>query len=261
MPLLLVASLAWPAPGPARAGDPNRAAAVKARGDLHVCIWPEYFSISYRNPRSGDLAGIDIDLARDFARRLGVRALFVETTPRDFMDRLEDDACDIAMFGVGITPQRAARVDFAEPYLVSPVYGVTTRDNRIVRGWDDIDQPGNAVAVAAGTYMEPLMRAALRHAELVSVAPPQTREAELQSGRVDVFMSDFPYTRRMLLLHEWVRIIEPPDGFGATRYAHAVPKDEPAWLAEVNAFEAAARQDGTLLRAAERNGLAPIVLR
>jgi hypothetical protein len=78
---------------------------------------------------------------------------------------------------------------------------------------------------------------------------------------VDVFMSDFPYTRRMVMAQEWVRIIEPPKGFGETRYAHAVAKGDPAWLAVVDGFVAAAREDGTLARAAERNGLAPILLR
>ena len=245
----------------AAAQPADRRAAVQARGELRVCIWPDYFAITYLNPRSDALAGIDIDLARDFARRLGVRARFVETNFRDFMDRLEEDACDIAMFGVGITPQRAERIAFASPYLSSPVYGVTTEGNRHITRWEDIDRPGNAVAVAAGTFMEPLMRETLRHASIVSVVPPMRREAELASGRVDVFMSDFPYTRRLAATQDRLRIIEPPAGFGETRYAHAVAKGDPAWLAVVNDFIAAARADGTLARAAERHGLTPILVR
>lgn len=247
--------------GPAAAQAAGRQAAVQARGTLRVCIWPDYFAITYRNPRSDELTGIDIDLAHDFARRLGVRPSFVETNFRDFMDRLEADDCDVAMFGVGITPQRAARVAFAAPYLSSPVFGVTTEGNRHITRWEDIDRPGNAVAVAAGTFMEPLMRETLRQASIVSVAPPMRREAELESGRVDVFMSDFPYTRRLAETQDRLRIIQPPPGFGETRYAHAVAKGDPAWLAIVNGFIAAARADGTLARAAERHGLTPILVR
>lgn len=249
----------WEAP--AHAQQPDLLAAIRARGEIRVCIWPEYFAISYRNPRNGELEGIDIDLARDFARRLGVSVAFIETNFRDFMDRLEQRACDVAMFGVGITPQRAARVDFARPYLSSVVYAVTTRDNRIIQRWEDLDRPGNNIAVAAGTFMDPLMRETVRHATIDVVAPPRTREAELQAGRVDAFMSDFPYTRRMVLMHDWVRVIAPPDRFGETRYAHAVPKNEPALLAAVNAFVAAAEADGTLARSAERHGLTPILIR
>ncbi len=246
---------------PSAATVGSRLEAIRARGALQVCIWPDYFAISFRNPRNGALEGIDIDMAHALARRLGVSLTLVDTNFGEFMDRLAAGRCDIAMFGVGITPARAARVDFSDPYLISRVYGVVRRDNRELRSWADIDQPGVVVAVAAGTVMEPLMRESLRKAELLVVRPPQTREAELQSGRADVFMSDYPYTRRMVLMHDWVRIIEPPGPFGETRYAYAVAKGDAAWLAEVNAFLAAARADGTLARAAEAHGLGAIVVR
>lgn len=251
------AAVAQPVPQPA--SETPRLEAIRARGALRVCIWPDYFAISYRNPRNSEMEGIDIDMARALAQRLGVRLDLVDTSFAEFMDRLAEHRCDIAMFGVGVTAARAARVDFSTPYLISRVYGVASRDNRRLRSWVDIDQPGVVVAVAAGTVMEPLMRGTLRQAELLVVRPPQTREAELQSGRADVFMSDYPYTRRMVLMHDWVRIIDPPGPIGETVYAYAVAKGDPAWLAEVNAFLVAARADGTLARAAEAHRLTPIV--
>ena len=114
--------------------------------------------------------------------------------------------------------------------------------------------------VAAGTLMEPLMRRTLQRAELLVVRPPSTRDAEVQAGRANLFVSDFPYTRRMLLRHDWVRIIEPPGRFGETAYAHAVPKGQPAWLAEVDA-PVAAKADGSLAGAAARHGPTPILVR
>jgi ABC-type amino acid transport substrate-binding protein len=102
----------------------SRLEAIRARGALQVCIWPDYFSISFRNPRNGQLEGIDIDMAGALARRLGVSLTLVDTSFADFMNKLEAGACDIAMFGVGVTPARAARVEFSDPYLISRVYGV-----------------------------------------------------------------------------------------------------------------------------------------
>ena len=236
-------------------------AGIRTRQDVAVCMWPEYFAISYRNPRNSELEGIDIDMARSLAARLGVTLRFVETNFAEFMNRLEAGDCDIAMMAVGVLPARAERVAFSKPYMASPVYGVTTRESTRIHAFPDIDQAGVTVAVAAGTLMEPLMRTTLRRAELLVVRPPNTREAEVQAGRADVFMSDFPYTRRMLLMHDWARIIEPPAGFGETLYAYALPKGDAAWLAEVNAFLEVAKGNGTLARAAARNGLTPILLR
>lgn len=240
---------------------PPRLEAIRARGEVRVCIWPDYFAISFRNPRNNELEGIDIDMARALGQRLGVRVGFVETSFAVFMDRLEAGDCDIAMMAVGITPARAQRVAFSRPYMASPVYAVTHRASSRVRSWADIDTPGTVVAVAAGTVMEPLMNRTLRRAELLVVPPPRTREAEVLAGRADVFMSDFPYTRRMVAMHDWAQVIEPPDRFGETLYGWAIPQNDAAWLNEVNGFLAAARADGTLARAAARHGLTPILLR
>ncbi len=254
----LAAPLATP-PGTG-GGVVERLAAIRARGEIQVCMWAEYFAISYRNPRNGELEGIDIDMARALATRLSVRLAFVETNFAEFMDRLDEGACDIAMMGVGINPPRARRVAFTKPYLASPVYAVTTRTNTRMQTWRDIDTPGTVVAVAAATVMEPLMRENLRNAELMVVRAPRTREGEVLSGRADVFMSDFPYTRRMVLMHDWARVIDPPGRFGETLYAYALPRNDQAWLNEVNAFLERSRLDGTLARAAQRHGLTPIVL-
>ena len=163
-----------PTPPPTQVSAlPPRLEAIRARGEIRVCIWPDYFAISFRNPRNSELEGIDIDLARALAARLSVRLTFVETNFAVFMDRVEAGDCDIAMMGVGITPARAQRVAFSRPYLASPVYAVTTRNNPRIRNWADIDTPGTVVAVAAGTIMEPLMSRTLRRAELMVVAPPR----------------------------------------------------------------------------------------
>ncbi len=264
---LILAQNSPPAPAQPPAASPPAAPAraerlpvIRARGEVRVCMWPEYFAISYRNPRNGELEGIDIDMARALAARLNVRLTFVETNFGEFMDRIEDQSCDIAMMAVGITPPRAQRIAFSKPYLASPVYAVTTRTNTRIQAWRDIDSPGTVVAVAAGTIMEPLMRDALRNAELMVVRMPRTREGEILSGRADVFMSDYPYTRRMVLMHDWARVIDPPGRFGETLYAYAVQRNDAAWLNEVNAFLERARLDGTITRSATRHGLAPILL-
>jgi ABC-type amino acid transport substrate-binding protein len=238
----------------------SRLEAVQQAGELRVCIWPAYFAVSYRNPQSNHLEGIDIDLAREFAADLGVRPTFVDTSFVAFMDELENDRCDVAMFSVGVTEKRSRRVAFSAPYLCSDIYAVTTKTQRRVKTWEDIDQPGVVVAVQLGTYMEPLMRRLLKQAQILIVAPPRAREAEVQSGRADVFISDYPYTRRMLLFYDWTRVIEAPAPISPTNYAYAVKRGDPAWLARVDTFVAAIKKDGRLAGAAARHGLSAIVV-
>jgi ABC-type amino acid transport substrate-binding protein len=246
---------------PTLASGSDRLAQIAARKELRVCIWPQYYAISFRNPRNGELQGIDIDMAAALASDLGVTRKFVESSFGTFMDDLDRDKCDIAMFAIGDTPARRARVDLSEPHLRSGMYAITTRTNAAIASWGDIDRPGHVVAVQKGTVMEPYMRESLRQARLSVVTPPQTREEELLAGRADVFMTDYPYAQRMRFQHDWAAVIAPPEPVAPTNYGYAVRKGEAAWLARVNAFVTAVKKDGRLARAAATHGLTPIVVK
>jgi cyclohexadienyl dehydratase len=233
---------------------------VKATGKVRVCIWTEYYGITFRNPRTQALVGIDIDLSKEFAKDMGVRLEYVESSFAKLVDDLKQDKCDVAMHAVGITPQRQQHLVFSEPYLRSDIYGVTTKSSRLVRNWEDIDKPGVVVAVQAGTFMEPVMQSTLKNAKLVVVRPPRTREQELESGRVDVFMTDYPYSRRLLDNADWAKLITPPSVFHLVSYAYAMKPGDEEWRASLNRFVERIKRDGRLEGAAKKVGLSGIVI-
>lgn len=234
---------------------------VQASGAVRVCIWPEYYGITYRHPRTQQLVGLDIDLATELGRDLNLRVQHVDSSFATLVDDLKAERCDVAMFAVAMLPQRMEHLRFTRPYLQSDIYAITTKSNRAVQRWADIDQPGVAVAVQAGTFMEPVMRAALKQARLVSIQPPATRERELEAGRVDVFMTDYPYSRRLLDNADWARLIAPPTRFHPLPYAYAVRPGDEGWLALLDRFVQRIQADGRLEAAARRHGLAEVVQR
>ena len=229
-------------------------------GELRVCIWPAYYGISYRNPKTRLLSGLDIDIAAELGRELGVAVRYIDSNFQKLADRLKQDECDIAMHGVGITPARSSQLQFTKPTMRSDVYAIASRSSGAVRRWEDLDQPGRVIAVQAGTIMEPLMRQYLKQARLLAVQPPQTREQEVESGRADAFMTDFPYSRRMLALTDWARLVSAPAPFHLTDYAYALAPGDTSLLDRVNLFIDALRQDGRLQRFASRHQLDPVVV-
>jgi ABC-type amino acid transport substrate-binding protein len=256
---MLLLAVGLSAFGPAKAGAVLDR--VSQRGELRVCVWPDYYGISYRNPKTRQFTGLDIDLSIEFARELGARLQHIDSSFVTLADDLLKDRCDIAMFAVGVLPQREKVLRFSQPYLQSDIYAVTTRSSRVVRRWEDIDQPGVQVAVQAGTFMEPVMRESLQRARLVVIQPPSTREQELEAGRVDVFMTDYPYGRRLLDNAEWARLISPPYPFHVLPYAYAIRPGDDEWLTRINRFVNDMRQDGRLESAARRHRLSEIVAR
>ncbi|MBP8840541.1 MAG: amino acid ABC transporter substrate-binding protein, partial [Giesbergeria sp.] len=197
-------------------------ARIQSTGQVRVCIWPDYYGISLRDPRTQQLTGIDIDLAHELARDLGTSVQFVDSSFARLVPDVLQERCDVAMFAIGIIPQRQQVLRFTRPYLASDVMAITTRSNRRIRTWADIDQPGTIVAVAKGTLHEPLMRERLKNAELIAPATPHAREQEVLSGRADVFITDFPYSRRMLATTDWARLVAPSGTYHLTSYAWAV---------------------------------------
>lgn len=235
-------------------------AAIRARGELRVCIWPGFFGMSWRNPRSAELEGVDIDMARALGERLRLRLNFVLTIPGEFIPQLESNGCDIAMSGVTVTAERSQRLAFSKPYFSAALTGIANRASARVRNWQEIDRPGVLVAVSRGSQAEEVMRQTLAQAELSVMRPPRQGEAEVLSGRADVLVANLPYAQGLAAQQGWVRLLEAPPGFGNTLMAYAVARGDAAWLAEVNNFLAAAKADGSLARAAERQGLQGLVV-
>lgn len=238
----------------------SRLEQILAAGEMKVCIWPDYFAITYRNPRTQVLEGIDIDMAKAFAEQLKVRLTLVESSFATLVENLSNGSCDIAMHGVGIRDSRKPQMAFSKPYLASGIYAVGTKENSHIKTWDDIDRPGNVAVVQKGTYMEPVIKAAFKQAEVTVVDSFKAREQEVLSGRADVFMTDYPYGKRMANLTEWAVLMAPKQPLAKTFYAYAVPKGETEWLAEVDRFLATMKANGQLKAFAAKNGLSEIVV-
>ena len=238
----------------------EREKSIKDSGQLRVCIWPDYFSISYKNIKTGNLEGIDIKLAQELASDLNAKVKFVPTHFGIFMKDIEQDKCDIAMFGVGRTKQRMERIDFSEPYLSSGMYGIASKSHPVINSWEDMDQPGIVVSVQKGTYMENAMKSSLKHAQVVPVIKHSQREVEVRSGRADVFITDYPYGQKMITNYDWAKLLTPQQKTQQFEYAYAIKKGQPEWLARVNQFVSDIKKDGRLLQHARTYNLEPIAI-
>lgn len=241
------------------APSPNRLSRILSSREVRICIWPDYYGITYRDPKNRQLSGIDFDLATELGKDLGVAIRFVDSSFASLIDDVLGERCDLAMFAIGITPARAEKLRFTRPHLASDVYAITTRSNRRIRSWADIDQPGVIAAVAQGTLHETVMRDKLKQAALTVTRTPHEREQEVESGRADLFFTDFPYSRRMLEKTDWARLVAPTGPYHITPYGWAMKPGDDPWFNRIERFMSDIKRDGRLAAAAQRHGLTPIV--
>lgn len=212
---------------------------------LRVCMYPLYYAISFRNPKTNELGGLDVDLAKELAAELGAELQFVESSFGTFVADLQANKCEIGMFALGATLKRAQAVEFSKPYMLASVYAVS-RSGGKVKTWADLDQPGVKIAVLLGSYIESVAKSYFKQATVVSIQPPTTREAELSAGRVDAILVDYPTVLRAKEEFDWATSLDPPGKLAPTLVAYAISPGDQIWLNYVNLFIDTIKLDGRL---------------
>lgn len=110
-------------------------------------------------------AGISVDLARELARRAGLAVDFVcFDAAKPSFDTVRSGAADIGF--LAREPARAAEVDFTAPYVLIEGTYMVRRDSSL-RSVEDVDRPGNRIAVGPGAAYDLYLTRTLRHATLV----------------------------------------------------------------------------------------------
>jgi len=103
----------------AQGDQPPDIARITAAGELRIAmtsdLWPPFFYLN----KQQKLAGLDIDIATEIARRLGVRVRFVREakTFDEIVTMVVDRRADIAVAYLSDTLDRAKLVRFTRPYV------------------------------------------------------------------------------------------------------------------------------------------------
>jgi cyclohexadienyl dehydratase len=170
-------------------GKPPSVQVIKRVGVLRVGMTGDYAPFS--SDRGGVLSGFDVQLARDFAQFLGVSAQFVRTTWPTLMDDFQQRRFDLAMSGISVTPERAARADFSTAYHVDGKTPIARCDDAAkFTTLERIDRPEVRVIVNPGGTNERFVRERIKHAMIVVHADNRTVFNELLAGRADVMITD-----------------------------------------------------------------------
>jgi len=128
-------------------------------------------SINLGNPilagrdAAGEPAGVSIDLAREFARRLGAELeLVVFDTAGKSVEAVTAEQADIGFFAVD--PVRGAGIAFTAPYvLIEGAYLV--KQGSPLQANEEVDRAGHRVAVGKGSAYDLYLTRELAHAEIV----------------------------------------------------------------------------------------------
>src|SRR6185436_560657 len=121
--------------GSARAAD--GVDAIKQRGTLNVGVKADYKPFGYRDP-TGNIVGIEPDLAADVAKRLGVKLELVSVAASNRIEFLQQGKIDLLIATMSDRPERRKVVQVIEPLYYSDAVNILLRKDAAVKSWEDI---------------------------------------------------------------------------------------------------------------------------
>src|SRR5262245_49087819 len=192
----------------------------------------------------GDLVGFEVDVARQLAADLGVKAQLLSYDVDRLVPALESGEIDIIAAGLTITPERALHVNFSAPYAESGV-GLATHVERTASVTDAaaLDDAEFTIAAVENSVGAQLARRLWPHARVQLFASTEAASQALVAGEVHGFVEDEPVPTYLALEHPGV--VDVPTGrpLLASPAGFAVSKGDADFLAFLNAWITARNAD------------------
>ncbi len=209
--------------------------AIKRRGALRVLT--RNSSTTYFLHRGEEL-GFEYELAREFARTLGVRLELVIPPSRDALAQyLREGKGDLVAAGLAVTAERSREFAFTAPYNRVSELLVVPAKNRTTQSLADLR--GRKIAVRlSSSYHQALAPLQARHGfELLAVAEDEETEDILEAvedGKYDATVADSNIVDVELTFSDGIRSVSP---IGDPRdVAWMLRKDQPKLKAAADRF-------------------------
>jgi polar amino acid transport system substrate-binding protein len=207
--------------------------------------------LATRDPSSGQLGGLAVDLARELGRRtdLPVELVGFESAGK-MVEGLQAAAWDVAFLAVD--PGREEEISFTAPYIeIEGTYLVPPRS--ALDAIADVDHENVRVGVSSKSAYDLFLTRNLKRAQLVRAPSPEAAFDLIVAGKVDALGG----VRQHLVAHTaklpGSRVLE--GRFMAIQQALGIPKARQAGLSYLREFIEDVKASGLVARALEKAGV------
>jgi len=232
--------------------SPEARNALAPTGKLRVGINLANPVLAKRDPATGDVTGITMDLGRMLAARVGAQFVPVlYPNPGALVEGARSGAWDVGF--AAVDPARAGVLEFTAPYMeVNVTYIVSaTSPIRVVA---DADRAGVRIGVGAKNAADLFLTRTLKQAQLVRVPDNIDAAVELlRAGKADLFASNRAGLIQIRDKLGAYRLLD--ERLYAVEHAIALPRGRGPALAHAKTFVEEAKRSGAVAQAIARHSI------
>jgi polar amino acid transport system substrate-binding protein len=180
LPWLRILTVAAAIACPSVAGKAGVLEDIRSRGALMVGVKPDYPPFGFRDP-SGQIIGLEVDLARDIADRIGVPLKLMSVAASSRMQFLQQGSIDLIVATMDVTDARAKQVGLVEPYYYASGVAVLARKGANIGSAPDLT--GKPLCIIKGAYYTEKLLALAGGIDPLEVKTSIEGESALTEGR------------------------------------------------------------------------------
>ena len=196
------------------------------------------------------LTGFEYEFVNALAKHLGRAPVFVQNDWDGLIPGLGRGLYDVVVCGIEITPDKAAKVLFSNPYYVTWEQLVVRTGGNPVSSFDDLD--GKAIGTLNQTAAFNML-SAIPGVQVKVYEEEALAYEDVANGRIFGVLLDHPIAKFLASPNPDLQFTGPP--FGQISYGIAMDKGNAELAAEINAALAKMIQNGELRDILSRWGL------
>jgi polar amino acid transport system substrate-binding protein len=197
--------------------------------------------------KSGEIIGLEADLARALALSMDVEVEFVTKDFADLLDAVESGDIDLALSGLTMTPERNRRLAFAGPYFISGK-GLITTSATLAKtdSAEDLMGQGIKLAALADSTSLVFVEKSVEGATAVPVRDYDEGIQKVISGEVHAMVADFPICLVALFQHPDAGLESAISPFTFEPLGAALPANDALFLNLVQNYMSMLEQSGLM---------------
>ena len=181
------------------------------------------------NTNTGRPDGFDIDLIKEICAINGRTPEFIVTPFDGMIPGLNGKKYDVVISAMTITPERAAQIDFSEPYYLAGQTIAVPESVTTIEGLPDLY--GKKVGVQLGTTGE-IMAKNTAGIDVFSFDNIGAAFIDMANGNLDAVLNDYPTTQAYIKSHGGAKMVGPI--LSKEQYGIAVRKGDVELLKDIN---------------------------